>query len=93
MVLGNSSVTYDELLEEFKTRKKHINTIADLRSLWTDGKFCREMRILSYLFLRKHAMQYIFNSRVTNYASHIKYRMKLRDALRDPGSFRNIKDY
>lgn len=51
------------------------------------------MRKLSNLFLRKYALQYIFNSRITNYASHIKYRHKLREALTYPDNFKNIKDY
>ncbi len=80
-------------MNEFKCRKKTINTIADLRNLWTNSKYSVEMRKLSNLFLRKYALQYIFNSRITNYASHIKYRHKLREALTYPDNFKNIKDY
>jgi hypothetical protein len=86
-------LNYDHLLEEFKMSKRNINTIADLRELWTTGKYSREMRILSNLFLRKYSLKYIFNSRVSNYASHIKYRRKLREALKDPNTFTSIKDY
>ena len=57
------------------------------------GRFGRELRVLSNLFLRKHALTYIFSSRVTNQGSHIKYRGRLREALRDPRNFTNIKDY
>jgi hypothetical protein len=51
------------------------------------------MRILSKLFLRKYALQYIFNSRITNYSSHIKYRHKLLEGVDNPMEFNNIKDY
>lgn len=86
-------ISYQDLIEELRKKKKGINTIADLRSLWTESRFSREIRILSCLFLRKYSLQYIFNSRVSNFASHIKYRQKLREALTDPQGFRNIKDY
>lgn len=80
-------------MDELRRKKKNINTIADLRSLWTESRYSQEIRMLSCLFLRKHSLQYIFNSRVSNFASHIKYRAKLREALTDPQGFRNIKDY
>lgn len=92
-LLNDIGVTFEKFLEEFRERKKHINTIADLREMWVEGPFCREMRILSNLFLRKHSLRYIFNSRVTNFASHIKYRKKLQEALLRPEQFNNIKDY
>lgn len=62
---------------EFKHRKRNINTIEHLRELWLTSKYALEMRKISHLFLRKYALQYIFNSRITNYSSHIKYRHKL----------------
>jgi hypothetical protein len=51
------------------------------------------MRYLSNLFLRKYALNYIFNSRICNYASHIKYRYRLCEAIKEPFSFKHIKDY
>jgi hypothetical protein len=36
-------------------------------------------------------MQYIFNSRISNFASHIKYRHSLWAALRSPHDFNHIK--
>ena len=38
-------------------------------------KMC--IRILSYHFMRKKCLPYIFNSRVKNYHTHIKYRKKI----------------
>ncbi len=63
--------------------KQKINTIAELRELWTGEKgTC--MRIISNLFLRKYALEYIFNSRISSYSSHIKYRGSLWQALKEP---------
>ena len=86
-------IDYNDFLEELRERKKSINTIADLRSLWLDYKYAKCMRVLSNLFLRKYALQYIFNSRICNYSSHIKYRHRMREAIYNPTSFRHIKDY
>lgn len=73
--------------------KKRINTIADLRYLWMEYKYSKCMRILSNLFLRKYSLNYIFNSRICNYRSHIKYRHRLAEAVSNPKVFRHIKDY
>lgn len=76
-----------------KERKRTINTIADLRNLWIDYKYAKEMRLLSNLFLRKYSLNYIFNSRICNYGSHIKYRYRLCEAIKEPKAFKHIKDY
>jgi len=65
-------------MDELSKKKKNINTIANLRDLWVDFKYSRCMRILSNQFLRKHALQYIFNSRISNFTSHVKYRKRLQ---------------
>jgi hypothetical protein len=51
------------------------------------------MRIISNLFFRKHCLEYIFNSRISNYSSHVKYRQTLWTALRNPEQFNHIKEY
>ena len=73
--------------------KKTINTIADLRRLWVDYRYAKCARILSNLFFRKYSLSYIFNSRICNFRSHIKYRHRLWDAIKSPTSFRHIKEY
>lgn len=51
------------------------------------------MRAISNTFLRRHALNYIFNSKVSNIQTHIKYRIKFLEGLRDPNNFDHIKDY
>lgn len=51
------------------------------------------MRIVSNLFLRKYSFNYIFNSRICNFKSHVKYRYRLCEAIKDPKAFKHIKDY
>lgn len=84
---------HDELLGELRQRKSKINSIIHLKDLWTNSKYSREFRILSNLFLRKYSFGYIFNSRVSNYGTHIKYKYKLQDAVRRPSHFQSIKEY
>jgi hypothetical protein len=63
-----------------KSKKKRINSIADLRAFWLEDEhkdFPKVVRIISNVFLRYHSLEYIFNSRISNFASHIKYRGRL----------------
>jgi hypothetical protein len=88
-----TGVPFDDFINEMIEMKKTINTIADLRRLWIDYKYSRCMRIISNLFLRKYSLNYIFNSRICNFRSHIKYRHRLCEAIKNPKAFRHIKDY
>jgi hypothetical protein len=78
-------------MQKMKEEKQCINTIADLRRLWTDPEIGKCFRIISNLFFRRYALQYIFNSRISNFSSHIKYRVSLWCALKNPTGFNHIK--
>ena len=88
-----TGVPFDEFMDDMLEMKKTINTIADLRKLWMEYRHARCMRIISNLFFRKYSLNYIFNSRICNFKSHIKYRHRLWEAIRQPNAFRHIKDY
>ncbi len=83
----------NDFTKKLKELKRSINTIADLRNLWVDEQYAQSLRILSNLFLRKYSLHYIFNSRICNFGSHIKYRQSLWKAIEDPKSFNHIKYY
>jgi hypothetical protein len=76
-VCAFTGVPFEDFIGEMSEMKKTINTIADLRRLWIDYKYSRCMRIISNLFFRKYSLNYIFNSRICNFRSHIKYRHRL----------------
>lgn len=84
---------YAGFMATIRLKKRKVNSIADLRSLWLDEEnpFAQATRILSSIFLKKHSLPYIFNSRVTNFQGHIKYRYRLIEALREPDQFTSIK--
>lgn len=90
-LLSKHSVNYHEFMQRMRVEKKIINTIADLRRLWTDPLLGKCMRVISNIFFRRYALNYIFNSRISNFSSHVKYRQSLWQALRNPESFNRIK--
>jgi hypothetical protein len=80
----------EEFIGYLRFHKSKINTIAELRGLWV-GEMGGCVRVLSNLFFRKYALEYIFNSRISSFGSHIKYRSSLWRALEQPQSFNHIK--
>lgn len=87
-----SDVCYKEFNLELQTKKKKMNKIVHLQQLWLDKTiFGREMRIISYDFLRKFAYKWIFNSRIENYRYHLKYRSILMKVIKKPDQFVFLK--
>lgn len=90
------SMTFSSFMAILRARKRRINSIADLRSFWLESEeedFPKIARILSNIFLRFYSLEYIFNSRISNYAGHVKYRGRLVEALQNPHNFTSIKQY
>jgi hypothetical protein len=52
-----------------------------MKSLWTDPKSGKVMRIISCEFLRKRSMGYIFGSKIEKKMSHIRHRYKFIRAI------------
>lgn len=90
-------VTFSEFMMQVRRIKKKVNSIESLRKMWgsdnLDHKIKKCIRILSYKFMRKHCLQYIFHSKVKNYGVHIKYRQKLIEGIENPAAFNHIKDF
>lgn len=49
------------------------------------------MRIIYAYFLRKHSLRYIYASKIENKASHVRHRLRIFTALKQPEAFNNIK--
>ena len=90
-------VNYSDLIMHVKRFRKKVNSIEGLKKMWGAGnlnhKVRRCIRILSYLFMRKQCLPYIFHSKVRNFGTHIKYRKKLIEGIENPDVFNHIKDY
>ena len=90
-VTNDLGFQWEPFIQNLTEQKKKINTIADLRKLWTNFEHAKLIRIFSNIFLRKYGYQYVFNSRVSNVTVHLKYRKRLADAIKNPEEFVHIK--
>ena len=73
-----------------------MTKIEDLKNMWVDNAeniYSYPLRVITENFLRKHALSWIFNSRIEDKKAPIKYRMKLREGVRNPENFANLKSY
>ena len=87
-----SKVKYANLNGELQKRKKNMNKIRDLKELWLPKtKYGREIRTISCVFLRKYGFSWVFNSRITDFQSHLKYRSILLRFISKPESFLTLK--
>ncbi|CAD8071826.1 unnamed protein product [Paramecium primaurelia] len=87
---------YDNFIQLLKTKKNQMTNIKQLRDLWVDGgknpEFNKVFRIISQYFLKNQSIAYVYNSRISNTAWHLKYRQNLLRALKEPQNFKFIKD-
>ncbi|CAK89735.1 unnamed protein product (macronuclear) [Paramecium tetraurelia] len=86
----------DSFISILKNKKNQMTNIKQLRDLWVDNgrnpEFNKVFRIISQYFLKNQAVPYVYNSRISNTAWHLKYRQNLLRALREPENFKFIKD-
>lgn len=92
-VLDHLGVKEEEFQSVFQKFRGRIYTIMELKLLWLSegNQFHRAFRIISLEYLRKHSLNHVFNSRVINYKTHIKYRKKMYEILENPQEFNSIK--
>lgn len=88
-----TATPYQRISEELPELKAALTTVMGFRRVWTSYKYAECMRMVSQVFLRKSALPYIFNSKVANVQTHLKYRARFLKALRSPAAFDHIKDY
>ena len=96
-ILGRGKLTINDLLLHIKRHKKEVNSINYLKEMWgyqdRHNPILKCIRVLSYIFMRKHCLAYIFNSRVENFYKHIKYRYKIIESVSDPTAFTCMKEF
>lgn len=96
-ILQRGKLTISDLLLHIKKHKKEVNSINYLKEMWgyqdQSNPILKCIRILSYVFMRKHCLSYIFNSRVKNYSTHIKYRKRIIEGIENPSEFTCIKQF
>jgi hypothetical protein len=96
-ILKSGGLSVNDLLLFIKRHKRQVNSISYLKLIWghkdESNPITKCVRILSFIFLRKHCLAYIFNSRVKNYGTHIKYRGRIVAGLLNPEEFTCIKQF
>ncbi len=94
-VLARLGMEYSAFMRNLRGLRSNLNTISQLRAIWMEeeNEFAKAYRILSIEYLRKHSLEYIFNSRVENFYKHIKYRYKVIESVSDPMAFTCMKEF
>lgn len=92
-VLSRHNLPYTTFMDLIQNYKNQSATIASLRALWTHPIFGRCLRMLSHLFMQRHSLHYIFNSRVEWKRFHLKHRVRLLDAIGNPEEFYSIREH
>ncbi|CAD8183586.1 unnamed protein product [Paramecium octaurelia] len=54
-------------------------------------EFNRTFRIISQIFIKKYAINYIYNSKIVQHNWHIRYRQQIYKGIRNPKRFSHIK--
>lgn len=84
-LLSQRGIPFPEFMMHVRKIKKKVNSIESLRNMWGSEDLSNPIRkcirILSYEFMRKHCLVYIFHSKVRNYRTHVKYRSKLIEGI------------
>ncbi|CAD8101067.1 unnamed protein product [Paramecium sonneborni] len=87
---------FESFIALLKNKKNAMTNIKQLRDLWVENgknpEFNKMFRIISQYFLKNQAVPYVYNSRISNTAWHLKYRYNLLRALKEPENFKFIKD-
>ncbi|CAK90390.1 unnamed protein product (macronuclear) [Paramecium tetraurelia] len=54
-------------------------------------EFNRTFRIISQIFIKKYAINYIYNSKIVQHNWHIRYRQQIYKGIKNPKSFSHLK--
>lgn len=96
-ILQKEKLSVSDLLNHIKKHKKEVNSIHYLKVMWgfenIEDPIFKCIRILSHIFMRKYCLSYIFNSRIKNYNTHIKYRKRMLEGIENPVEFTCIKQF
>lgn len=85
------AINYEDLCETLENIKNNVRTKDQLLELWRHEIYGQVMRIVSDHFFRKKAYDYIFNSRVEDLRSALKYKPRLQQFVADPWRQDNLK--
>ncbi|CAD8072356.1 unnamed protein product [Paramecium sonneborni] len=87
-----------KFLEKITVYKKQLLNIRIFSSLLQhsddpeEEEFRRAFRIISRIFIKKYAINYIFNSKIVQHNWHMRYRSQIYKGVKSPNNFSHIKN-
>ncbi|CAK87425.1 unnamed protein product (macronuclear) [Paramecium tetraurelia] len=87
-------VKFLERITVYKRKLMNIRTFSGLLSQSEDPheeEFNQTFRILSRIFVKKYAINYIFNSKIVQHNWHLRYRQQIYKGIKNPKNFSHIK--
>ncbi|CAK89797.1 unnamed protein product (macronuclear) [Paramecium tetraurelia] len=87
-------VKFLERITVYKKKLMNIRIFSGLLSQSedpTEEEFNQTFRILSRIFVKKYAINYIFNSKIVQHNWHLQYRQQIYKGIKNPKNFSHIK--
>ncbi|CAD8084011.1 unnamed protein product [Paramecium primaurelia] len=87
-------VKFLDRITVYKKKLMNIRTFSGLLSQSEDPveeEFNKTFRILSRIFIKKYAINYIFNSKIVQHNWHLRYRQQIYKGIKNPKNFSHIK--
>ncbi|CAD8080692.1 unnamed protein product [Paramecium primaurelia] len=87
-------VKFLERITVYKKKLMNIRIFSALLSQSEDPdeeEFNQTFRILSRIFVKKYAINYIFNSKIVQHNWHLRYRQQIYKGIKNPKNFSHIK--
>ncbi|CAD8093738.1 unnamed protein product [Paramecium sonneborni] len=87
-------VKFLERITVYKQKLLNIRIFSELLSQSEDPdveEFNQTFRILSRIFIKKLAINYIFNSKIVQHNWHLRYRQQIYKGIKNPKNFSHIK--
>ncbi|CAD8073099.1 unnamed protein product [Paramecium primaurelia] len=87
-----------KFLEKITVYKKQLLNIRIFSSLLQhsedpeEEEFRKAFRIISRIFIKKYAINYIFNSKIVQHNWHMRYRQQIYKGVKSPNNFSHIKN-
>ncbi|CAD8102105.1 unnamed protein product [Paramecium primaurelia] len=87
-----------KFLEKITVFKKQLLNIRIFSSLLQhsddpeEEEFRKAFRIISRIFIKKYAINYIFNSKIVQHNWHMRYRSQIYKGVKNPNNFSHIKN-
>ncbi|CAD8065309.1 unnamed protein product [Paramecium primaurelia] len=88
-------VKFIDKISQYKKKQLNIRVFSTLLQKSEDPEeeeYRRAFRIISQIFIKKQAINYIFNSKIVQHNWHMKYRYQIYKGIKNPQNFTHVKN-